>query len=108
MPYRFHLSSENDVKVIMAYVVDLICAMQAIFLLAFGGRVTADKVALALRAYEQPRKIVHLKVDAFDGRLGRDHVLDKVEELIWRYSIADHEIEETRRKISQVLPPGSL
>ncbi|KAG6370104.1 hypothetical protein JVT61DRAFT_12510 [Boletus reticuloceps] len=101
-------AAENDVKVIMAYVVDLICAMQAIFLLAFGGRVTADKVALALRAYEQPRKIVHLKVDAFDGRLGRDHVLDKVEELIWRYSIADHEIEETRRKISQVLPPGSL
>ncbi|KAF8447438.1 hypothetical protein L210DRAFT_3641382 [Boletus edulis BED1] len=100
--------AENDVKVIMAYVVDLICAMQAIFLLAFGGRVTADKVALALQAYEQPRQIVHLKVDAFDGRLGRDHVLDKVEELIWRYSIADHEIEETRRKISQVLPPGSL
>ncbi|KAG6371903.1 hypothetical protein JVT61DRAFT_8911 [Boletus reticuloceps] len=49
--------------------------------------VTPEIVDLALQAYDQPRKFVHLLVDAFDGKLGvlpggRDHALDKIEELI--------------------------
>ncbi|KAG6376538.1 hypothetical protein JVT61DRAFT_2532 [Boletus reticuloceps] len=101
--------AKGDVRILMAYVVDLICIMQAIFLLTSGGRitVTTKTINLALRAYEQPKKIVHLMVDALDGNLGRDLVLDKIEELIWRYSIADNEIEELRRKIDEVLPSSS-
>ena len=88
----------------MAYIVDLICVMQAIFLIASGDRVTSQTTAYAVRAYEKSRKIVHLLVDEFDGRLGvfpggRDPVLEKIEALIWRHSIPDQEIEELRRKI---------
>ncbi|KAF8121944.1 hypothetical protein EV363DRAFT_1456966 [Boletus edulis] len=106
--YTVYGEAKKDVKILMAYIVDLVCVMQVVFLLTSGGRITitAETVALALRAYERPSKIVHLMVDAFDG-IGRDHVLNKVEELIWRYSIADHEVEELRRKIGQVLPSSS-
>lgn len=88
----------------MAYIVDLICVMQAIFLIASGGRLTPETIALAVGAYEKPRKIVHLLVDGFDGKLGvlpggRDHVLEEIEALIWRHNVADHEIEELRRRI---------
>lgn len=100
----FILSSKRDVKILMAYIVDLICVMQTIFLLAPGGRLTPEAVALAVGANEKPRRIVHILVDGFDGTLGvlpggRDHVLEKIEALIWRHSIADHEIEELRRRI---------
>ena len=71
---------------------------------------TPETAVLALRAYEKPKRIVHLSLDGFEGKLsvlsgGRDHVVDKIEELVWRHSIADHEIEELRRKIGQLLPP---
>lgn len=93
----------------MVYIVDLICVMQVVFLLASGGRVTSGMVASALRAYERPRKIVHLVVDAFDGKLGvlpggRDQVLDRIEQLIWRFSLGDHEIEDLRRDIGKTDP----
>ncbi|KAF8447451.1 hypothetical protein L210DRAFT_3526405, partial [Boletus edulis BED1] len=106
--YAAYGEAKMDVKILMAYIVDLVCVMQVVFLLTSGGRITitAETVALALRAYERPSKMVHLMVDAFDG-IGRDHVLNKVEELIWRYSIADREVEELRRKIGQVLPSSS-
>jgi hypothetical protein len=110
--YYIHLSSTKDVKILMAYIVDLICVMQVIFLLASGDRVKPETAVLALRAYEEPRRIVQSCVNGFDGGLGvlpggRERVLDKIEMLIWRYSIADHEIEELRRQIGGVLPSGS-
>lgn len=97
-------------KILMAYIVDLICVMQAIFLIASDGKVTAETLALALRAYERPRRFVHLLVDGFDGKQGvlpggRDCVLEKIEALIWRHSIADHEIEALQRRIGKPLPP---
>ena len=93
----------------MAYIVDLICIMQIIFLLASEGRVTPEIAILALRAYEKPRRVMHLWVDGFDGTLGilpskRDRVLEEIETLIWRHTITDREIEELRRRIGQVLP----
>ena len=103
-----YLSSKKDVKILMAYIVDLICVMQIVFLLASRDRVTPKTAALALRAYEEkPKKFVHLWVDGFDGNLGvlpggRDLVLEKIEMLIWRYSIADHEIEGLRQQIGEV------
>jgi hypothetical protein len=110
--YCIHLSSEKDVKILMAYMVDLICVMQVIFLLASGDRVKPETPVLALRAYEEPRRIVQSCVNGFDGRLGvlpggRELVLDEMERLIWRYRIADHEIEELRRQISGISPSGS-
>ncbi|KAF8126003.1 hypothetical protein EV363DRAFT_1402063 [Boletus edulis] len=98
--YTAYDETKKDVKILMAYIIDLVCFIQAVFLLTSGGRVTVtpEIVNLALQAYDQPRKIVHLMVDAFDGKLGLD----------WRYSIADHEIEELRRRIDQVFPSGSL
>ena len=105
-------SSEKDVKILMAYIVDLICVMQIIFLLASGDHVKPETVVHALRAYETPRKVVHLCVNDFDGKLGvllggRQLVLDKIETLIWHHSIADHEIEELRGKIGEILPSNS-
>ena len=99
-------------KVLIAYIVDLICVVQVVFILTAGGvdSVTRERVAIALRAYEKPRKVVHLLTEAFDGKQGilpggRDLVLEKIEELIWRHSIADHEIEELKRRGSEVLSP---
>ena len=96
----------------MAYIVDLICVMQVIFLLASGDRVTPETAVLALRAYETQKRFVHLQVDGFDGKLGvlptgHDHVLEKIEALIWRYSIPDDKVEELRRKIGEVLSGSS-
>ena len=101
-------SSENDVKILVAFIVDLICVMQVIFLLASGGRLKPETVVHALRAYETPRKVVHLCVNGFDGKLGvrpggRDPVVDKIEALIWRHSVPDDKFEELRRMIDQVL-----
>ena len=112
--YCIHLSSGKDANILMAYIVDLICVMQVIFLLA-SGRGDPVKPAIvfhALRAYETPRKVVHLCVDEFDGKLGvrpggRQLVLDKIEALIWRYSIPDDKVEELRRKIGEVLSGSS-
>ncbi|KAF8433788.1 hypothetical protein L210DRAFT_3486005 [Boletus edulis BED1] len=108
--------AEEDVKTLVTYVVDLICVMQAIFLLASGGRdaITAYTVTLVLQAYEETKKIVHMSVDGFDGKPGvlaggRDHVLDGMEKLIWHHSIADRDIEGLRRRIDlEALPSGSL
>ena len=91
---------------------NLICVMQATFLLASGGRLTPQTVALAVGGCEQQRSTVQPLVDDFDGKLGillggRDYVLEKVEEWIWLYSITDHEIEELRQRIGQVLASGS-
>jgi hypothetical protein len=99
--YCIHISSTKDVKIVMAYIVDLICVMQIIFILASRKRVSPETAVLALRAYEKPRRNVHLWVNEFDGGLGvlpggRDHVLEKIEMLIWCHSVADHEIEELR------------
>jgi hypothetical protein len=111
--YCIHLCSKKDVKILMAFIVDLICVMQIVFVLASGGRVTPETAVLALRAYEEKSKsFVHMCVEGFDGNLGvlpggREHVLEKIEELIWRHSIAGREIEELRRKIGPVLPSGS-
>ena len=107
------LSSGKDVKIFMAYIVDLICVMQVIFLLALGGhQVTSETVPHAVLAYETAKKVVHMYVGEFDGKGGilpggRDRVMDKIEALIWRHSVADHEIEELRRKINEVLPSNS-
>ena len=110
--YHIYFSSKKDVKVLIAYIVDLICVMQVVFILTSSGldNVTRERVAIALQAYEKPRKDVHRLTEAFDGRQGvlpggRDLVLEKIEELIWRYSIADHEIEELKRRGSEVLSP---
>ena len=106
--YCIHPSSDNDVKILMAYIVDLICIMQVIFLLAPGDhRVKPETVLHALRAYQTPKKVVHMCVGEFDGKRGvlpggRERVMDKIEALIWRHSVADHEIEGLRRKINQV------
>ncbi|KAF8549884.1 hypothetical protein OG21DRAFT_1488196 [Imleria badia] len=110
--YEAYREAKKDVKILMAYIVDLICVMQAIFLITSGGRVTPEAVTQAVQAYEKPRRFVHMLVDGFDGKLGvipggRDYVLERIEALIWRHSIADHEIEELRRRIAEGLPSNS-
>ena len=110
--YCIHLCSKKDVKILMAFIVDLICVMQTIFLLASGNRVTPEIADLALRAYEKPKRIVHMCVEGFAGKLGvlpgeHEPMLDKVEELIWHHSIADREVKELREQIGDFLPLGS-
>jgi len=51
----------------MAYIVGLVCVMRAIFLLASGGRMTLETVALARRAHKRPRRIVHQRIWAPEG-----------------------------------------
>ncbi|KAF8549891.1 hypothetical protein OG21DRAFT_1500144 [Imleria badia] len=112
--YTAYHEVKKDVKILMAYIVNLVCVVQAIFVLSSGGHVTPEAVALAVGGCERQRRSVRALVNEFDGKLGvllggRDYVLEKVEEWIWCYSIADHEIEELRQRLSigQVLPSSS-
>jgi len=103
--HKKYQEAKQDVKILVAYIVDLICLMQIVFLLTSGGRVTEQTIALAVREYEAPRREVHHLIKMSDGRPGvlpggRDYVLDKIEHLIWRFSITDDQIQELRQKLS--------
>jgi len=105
-----YLLRKKDAKILMAYFVDLICVMKIISLLVSGDQVTPQVVDVAVR-YEGPRKIVHQTINELDvnmailPRVGCGHVWEKIETLIWRYSIADREIEELKNTINQALVP---
>lgn len=97
----------KDTKILMAYIVDLICVMQVIFLSISGDRVTPDVVTFALQVSEEPRRIVHRCVDEFDVKSGlldrRDYVLEKIVELIGQYSIPDDKIRGLKQRMCQVV-----
>lgn len=93
----------------MAYIADLIYVMKILFILAPQGSITSQDVALAVNIYEKStyRNRVHLEIRDFSVTLilpgGRDAVMEKIEELIRRYSITDKEVAELRSRI-QVAP----
>jgi len=106
--------AKEDVKKLTAYIVDLICIMQIIFLLVPpGDGVTPEIITLALRAYEKPRKSVHQCVATLDGNMGvrpggSDYVLEEIEELLRSYRIADDQIKELRHEIPRAVPQGPV
>lgn len=92
----------------MAYIVDLTCVMQIIFLLTSvrqHGEVTVEVVGMAMEAYERAhRSAVHADISAFGVHLAvapgrRDHVLEKIKELIRKHSIPDEEVTALRRRL---------
>ncbi|KAG9309988.1 hypothetical protein JVU11DRAFT_10022 [Chiua virens] len=104
---------KDDVKIFMAYIVDLICVMQAIFVIAPNGQVTPETVALVLQAYEVPRKNVHVSIEGFDRKQcvlprGRDQVLEEIEALIWCHSISDHEMGQLRQRVGSMSSSSTL
>ncbi|KAF8549886.1 hypothetical protein OG21DRAFT_1514674 [Imleria badia] len=106
-PNKMYQGAKEDVKILMAFIVNLICVMQVIFLLASGGPVTRQTVALAVGGCERQRSVVHSLVNDFDGKLGvllggRDYALEQVVKWIWLYSIKDDEIEALKRRMGQV------
>jgi len=102
---KVHREAKKDIKIFMAYIVDLICVMQIIFLLAPHDPVTPETIALAMGVYEESRRVVHHSIEAFDGTLGmlpgrRNYVLEKIEDLIWQLSVADDQILDLRHSLS--------
>lgn len=93
----------------MAYIVDLTCVMQIVFLLAStrGGVVDVEVVGIAMEAYESSyRGAVHDDLNSFSVHLAlspgkRDHVLDKIKELIRGHSISDDQLRELRRELQK-------
>ena len=91
----------------MAYIVDLTCVMQIIFLLAStrNGAVNAEVIGIAIQTYEQAhRKSVHAAINEFSVNLAmapgrRDYVLDKIKELITSHSIRDEELPTLRQQL---------
>ena len=99
---------QDVVKGLMAYIVDLTCIMQIIFLIAAvrpSMEVTPDVVRIAMKAYEQAcRREVHADINDFSVHLaiapGKcDIVLEKIKELIAKYRVSDEQISELRRQL---------
>jgi len=105
LAHDMYKASQDVVRQLMAYIVDLTCVMQIIFLLAStrNGVVNAEVVGIAMQAYEQVhRKNVHADINDFSlvmapGR--RDYVLDKIKELITSHSIRDEELPTLRQQL---------
>lgn len=99
--------SQDVVRQLMAYIVDLTCVMQIIFLLAStrNGVVNVEVIRIAMQAYEQVhRKNVHADINDFSVSLAmapgkRDDVLDKIKELIKSHSIRDEELPTLRQQL---------
>lgn len=99
--------SQDVVRQFMAYIVDLTCVMQIIFLLASigNGVVNVEVVAIAMRAYEETHRCnVHTDINDFSMNLTvapgkRDLVLDKIKELIKNHSVGDEELSNLRRQL---------
>ena len=92
----------------MAYIVDLTCVMQIIFLLTAvrpSSEVTLEVVGMAMLAYEQAhRRYVHNDINDFGVRLAvapgrRDEVLEKIKELINKYRVSDEQLSELRQQL---------
>ena len=92
----------------MAYIIDLTCIMQTIFLLAAvwpSSEVTDEVVCLAMMAYEVAlRSDVHADIKDFDvglafARERQDAILDKIKDLIFKYRFSDDQVAELRRQL---------
>jgi len=92
----------------MAYIVDLTCVMQIIFLLASArnGVVNVEVIGIAMRTYEQVhRNDIHADINDFSVNLAmspgkRDLVLDRIKELIKSHSIGEDELQTLRQQLS--------
>ena len=100
--------SQDVVRRLMAYIVDLTCVMQIIFLLTAvrpSSEVTDEVVCMAMKAYEQTyRHEVHADINDFDVGLavapGKcDVVLEKIKELIFKYQVSDDQVAELKRQL---------
>ena len=99
--------SQDVVRQFMAYIVDLTCIMQIVFLLAStrNGVVNIEVVAIAMEAYEETHRCnIHADINNFSVNLAvapgkRDHVLDKIKELIKKHSIGNEELSNLRRQL---------
>ncbi|KAG6371919.1 hypothetical protein JVT61DRAFT_8928 [Boletus reticuloceps] len=107
LAHNIYRTSQDIVKQLMAYIVDLTCVMQIIFLLASvrNGIVDVDVIAMAMRAYEATNRAdVHTAINNFKVNLvvapgKRDHVLDRIKELIRSHSVGDEEISNLRKQL---------
>ena len=101
-------SSQDVVRRLMAYIIDLTCVMQIIFLLTAvrpSSEVTDEVVCIAMKAYEEAeRSDVHADIKDFDvglafARERQDAILDKIKELIFKYRVSDDQVAELRRQL---------
>ena len=91
----------------MAYIVDLTCVMQILFLVIASRdcEASAETVGMAMQAYEQThRSNVHDEISKFSLHLSiaskkRDDVLDKIKELIEKYRIPGGDVVELQRQL---------
>ena len=92
----------------MAYIIDLTCIMQIIFLLTAvrpSSEVTDEVVCIAMKAYEDAqRSEVHADIENFDVGLAfaherQDAILDKIKDLIFKYRVSDDQVAELRRQL---------
>lgn len=105
--------SQDVVRQLMAYIVDLTCVMQIIFLLASTGNgvVNVQAIAIAMEAYEVAHKSeVHADINSFSVSLAvapgkRDHVLDKIKELITSHRVGEQELPALRRQLQTFSSP---
>ncbi|KAF8126039.1 hypothetical protein EV363DRAFT_1528881 [Boletus edulis] len=114
LAHNIYRTSQDIVKQLMAYIVDLTCVMQAVFLLVSvrNGIVDVEVIAMAMQAYEKTNRVdVHTVINNFEVNLAvapgkRDHVLDKIKELIRSHSVGDEEISNLRKKLqTSSVPP---
>ncbi|KAI9574097.1 hypothetical protein HD554DRAFT_2228359 [Boletus coccyginus] len=107
LAHDLYKTSQDVVRQLMAYIVDLTCVMQIVFLLAStrGRAVNVEVIGIAMQAYERVhRNEVHADINDFNVNLAMapgkcDHVLDKIKELIKNHSIEDEELQRLRQQL---------
>ncbi|KAH7929084.1 hypothetical protein BV22DRAFT_153440 [Leucogyrophana mollusca] len=105
--YTIYQKSHDVLRQFMAYIVDLMCIMQILFLVSPQGPVSPETIQLAVRAYsesEAGKDQVHSLIRAYEPsaaltRAGRDHALEKIIKLINDHRIEPEEISSLRAKI---------
>jgi len=108
--YQTYQQSEETLRRLMAYIIDLTLVMQNLFWLSVVDERPMSRrlIKLALKAYnESPQKtrihnaiVDYVKQAGVFERAGRDGVLEKIEELINSHRIESAEMHSLRNRIS--------
>ncbi|KAG9310016.1 hypothetical protein JVU11DRAFT_10051 [Chiua virens] len=104
IPYDLNTEAGKGVEIFMCYIVDLICVMQVIFVLAPDGPVIRHTVERAIDFCKDKMEQVHDSIKGFDKTRairsgGQDQALKEIETLISRYSLSEQEMAKLRQEV---------
>ncbi|KAG0698674.1 hypothetical protein DFH29DRAFT_940143 [Suillus ampliporus] len=100
--YDIYQQSDDTLRRIMTYIVDLTCIMQILFLLAPTGPTSRRAIKIAIKVHSGVgQSSVHAAIQSHVAltRRGGDHALEEIVRLIEAHSIEAEEVQDLRAKI---------